>query len=590
MLLLTLLAAGWLLTPSDVDAQSRARVVLDIDDSDGIVAPGDDVDVHIWVRYGSSTKTYELQFFHAVNGPAVIDPGTMRAVQPEEPNLTGTLIYIATARLVLPLGTPHAEATLSARILEDNVPLELGQTTLTIADAGEPVASARISSTFKDCRTSGARSSTSLRRGEKAFLKLEVKNLRGRLTNDTDVKSVILAAAGGELKLCGQTATHEHFLQIADADALTSFELASPERRPIHIDVFAHVIGEDGSLRSNTLVVNFAGQASSLSMGEADGTLAARHGKVRIPVSGLDSDGNRDTLSTSVIQAEVTEGPDDADLSKLRIGKSTCSSSQRDCQRGDVVLLISSPTRDDDEAERGEYTIEVRLTTDPNDTIHTATVQVTGEPVEMTFELLNGADPDVRRIFTATGRANYEFGSGETDQLIVGPAQVIYAAVTLRDENGALISQTSSSVSGDGVRFRIVGNLTVTLFSSREVEVIDGVAYTRFLVASEEGRALIIATSRDFEGLATLVGRGSSRFGADGLIKVEPNNYTTWIATNRIRVSQIYPDLARKGIRTVLLWVSDRRIWQRYTLLGGAPTSDSVDFEISHGDTLWLAD
>ena len=70
--LLVGLGALWLLSSQPAQAQARARVVLDIDDSDDVVAPGSDVDVHIWVRYGLASNTYSLRFFHAGDGPTVI--------------------------------------------------------------------------------------------------------------------------------------------------------------------------------------------------------------------------------------------------------------------------------------------------------------------------------------------------------------------------------------------------------------------------------------------------------------------------------------------------------------------------------------
>ena len=601
------LAGLWLIASEPALAQTRARVLIEIDDSDGVVSPGDDLDVHVWVRYGlMPSDTYSMRFFHAANGPVVIGQGTKLTPEPDAPELTGTLgtlIYVASVRLVVPLGSPVGTATLSAWVdVRDADPLDLGTATLTIGDAGDPVGSARISSTIVEFAETGTRSSTSLRTLETAYLKLETLNSRGRLTNDSDVQSIIITATGGIVSRRGPGTTEanweqsDHFLQYSDeqtdelrqADALTEFTVKPLDRQPVHIDVYATVIGADASVRSSILAVNFAGQADSLTIGAPSGTLAARHGSVRIPVSGLDSDSNRDNLGTSSVLAEITEGPEDADLAMLSLGKSSCTSSQRDCELGDVILLITSTKREGEQAEHGTYAIEVKLREDEDETVYTTVVQVVGEPVTMTLELLDGVDPAVRSIFTTTGRGNYVYGAGEQEQLIVASTQAVYAAVTLRDEDGVLVSDTSTSVSGDGVRFQIVGALTVTLFSTREVEIIDGVAYIRFLVTGEEGSALIIPTSRDLEQIASIVAREKSRFGLDGLIKVQADDYTTWIGANTVRISEIYGLLQARGITSVLLWLSGEERWLRYAVVQDAAVPGSLDFLITYGDTLWL--
>ncbi len=594
----------WLLSSQPAQAQTRARVVLDIDDSDDVVAPGSDVDVHIWVRYGVASNAYSLRFFHAGDGPTVIGEATERTPQPEEPDLTGALIYVASVRLAVPLGSPDGKATLSAMVdVAGKDSLELGQATLTIGDAGDPVGSARISSAIKAFARTGARSSTSQFSSGMVYLKLETLNSRGKITNDRDVQSIIITATGGIVSRRGPGTTEasweqsDHFIQYSDeqtdelrqADALTEFTVKPLGRKPVHIDVYATVIGADASVRSSILEVNFAGQADSLQVGAPSGTLAARHGSVRIPVSGLDSDGNRDNLGTSSVLAEITEGPEGADLAMLSLGQSSCTSSQRDCELGDVILLVTSTKREGEQAEHGTYAIEVKLKEDEEETVYTTAVHVVGEPVAMTLELLDGGDPAVRRIFTTTGRAGYEYGAGEPEQLIVDSTQTVYAAATLRDEDGVLVSDTSTSVSGDGVRLQIVGALTVTLFSTREVEIIDGVAYIRFLVAGDEGRALIIATSRDLEGFASIVAREKSRFGLDGLTKVQADDYSAWIGANTVRISEIYGLLQARGISSALLWLSGEQRWLRYSVVGDAAIPGSVDFLITYGDTLWLS-
>ena len=606
---LAVMAGLWLGASQTVQAQSRARVVLDVDDSDNLVAPGAEVDVHIWVRSPVTGRDYSVRFFHAVGGPAVIDQGTRLANEPDKPSTFGAHTYITTVRLAIPLGTPDGKATLSAMIDEsggaETESLPLGRTTVTIGEAGDPVGSARISAAIVGFKTSGSRSSTSLRSTQTAYLKLEVKNSRGKITDDREVESIIITATGGILSrrypASGRAPdwkTANHFIEYSDeeteqdrhANALTEFSLRSLERKPIHIDVYAYVIGKDGSVRSNTLVVNFAGKASGLTVGEPSGALAARHGDARIVVSGIDSDGNADDLSTSQVKVEVTGGPEGADLSLVSVAKASCSRSATDCDTGEVVLLVKTTEKEDEQAAHGRYEVEVELSDTAEPLIVTTEVVVVGEPVMLSLELLDGSDPAIRRIFTRTRLREYVPGSGETEQLIVGEAQSVIAAVTLHDEDGERISTSNRNIRGDGVTFQAAGSLSVTLLSRSEQEIVDGVAYVRFLVVGDEGSSLLLATSRDLVAHVSMVGREKARFGLDGFTRVERDNMTTWIASNTIRVSELYPKLRARRIKTVSLWHFEEKRWLRYAMVDDVSVPGSVDFAISYADTLWLAE
>ena len=429
-----------------------------------------------------------------------------------------------------------------------------------------------------------------------------MKNSLGKLTDDREVKSIFISATGGVLSRRHAAAdpeqrTANHFIQYSDddadetlhANALTEFTLKSLGRRPAHIDVYAHVIGTDGSVRSNTLIVNFAGKASGLILGEPSGALAARHGDARVVVSGIDSDGNADNLSTSQISAEVISGPEGAELSLVTVSKTSCSRSATDCETGDVVLVIRTTEKEDQQAAHGHYQIEIELEDTVEPVILTTEVVVVGEPVTISLELLDASDPAVRRIFTRSGLRNYVPGSGETEQLIVGDAQLLIAAATLHDEDGERISSSNRNIRGDGVVFQVAGSLSVTLLSRSEQEIVDGVAYVRFLVVGDDGNSLLLASSRDLIAHVSMVGREKARFGLDGFTRVERDNLTTWIASNTIRISELYPKLRTRRINAVYLWHFEEKRWLSYATDDGEPVPGSTDFPISYADTLWLA-
>ena len=64
---------------------------------------------------------------------------------------------------------------------------------------------------------------------------------------------------------------------------------------------------------------------------------------------------------------------------------------------------------------------------------------------------------------------------------------------------------------------------------------------------------------------------------------------TTWIASNTIRVSEIYAALLARRINAVYLWHFEEKRWLSYAMVDDVPVPGSVDFAISYADTLWLA-
>ena len=241
---------------------------------------------------------------------------------------------------------------------------------------------------------------------------------------------------------------------------------------------------------------------------------------------------------------------------------------------------------------RGKITSdhEVELTGTAEPVIVATEVVVVGEPVTLSLELLDGSDPAIKRIFTRTRLREYVPGSGETEQLIVGEAQSVIAAVTSHDEDGVRISTSNRNIRGDGVTFQAAGSLSVTLLSRSEQEIVGGVAYVRFLVVGDEGSSRLLTTSRDLVAHVSMVGREKARFGLDGFTRVERDNMTTWIASNTIPVSEIYPKLRARGIKTASLWHFEQKRWLSYAMLNDVPVPGSVDFAISYADTLWLAE
>ncbi len=579
-----------------VEARS-SKAEITFGDSDDIVSPGTDVDAHVWIRDADANKTYTLRFVHAAGGPAVIDQGGVvggqfTGVRDEEGDL-GPL----TVRLIVPLGSPHGSATISAMVdVEDEDPLPLATRILKIGDAGDPIGSAVLEPSTEKHEDGGERISTSLKRGKTAYLKLTTKNSLRKPTNDGDVKSVLIVATHGILGREAQTpsADHEHLLRYEDgtandADAVVRFTLKPIGTDATHIDLYAIVIGEDGFTNSNTLALNFAGAPAELLATEPSGNLADANGEVRIVISGRDSVGNLTEVRASNIKAEVSGGPEDANLSRLRVSDQQCKKDEVDCETDQVVVLVKTTSS---KPAHGHYTIGVELTNTPTPVETSAEIVVVGEAVFLSLELYKSTDPGAELTFgkDPRGLLFYVPGQGEDEELIVAEGEVVIAAVVLRDEFGELVAASSSAVEDDGVTFDSLGSLHLLPLTSGEREIQRGVATARFLVTGMSGHALLVASSNDLHDLVRLIPAAENVRGAAGLTSKTADDLSVWIAPNSTPISELLTDLESRGVQAIFLWLHREQRWQQYVApeAEGEGVSSVRDFQVRTGNILWL--
>ena len=74
--------------------------------------------------------------------------------------------------------------------------------------------------------------------------------------------------------------------------------------------------------------------------------------------------------------------------------------------------------------------------------------------------------------------------------------------------------------------------------------------------------------------------------GIDSLSQQTPGDFASWRSTRRGRASELFADLATRGVASLMLWSGDH--WFIYSERDGTPTPGSVDFQIESGDTLYL--
>ena len=74
--------------------------------------------------------------------------------------------------------------------------------------------------------------------------------------------------------------------------------------------------------------------------------------------------------------------------------------------------------------------------------------------------------------------------------------------------------------------------------------------------------------------------------GIDSLSQQTPGDFASWRSIRRGRASELFADLASRGVASLMLWSGDH--WFIYSERDGTPTPGSVDFQIESGDQLYL--
>ncbi|MCY3571638.1 MAG: hypothetical protein OXH19_09925 [Chloroflexi bacterium] len=608
--------------PSELDAASP-KVGIVIRDSDDLVGAGTDVEVEIWVRDADSGKSYTLRFLHAFGGPFVLDGNNLAGTEFAGPvNADGDLGPMV-ARLVIPLGTAHAEATISAMVdvVEDAEPLPIAIAKLEIGDPGDPIGSAVLRPGREDHAKRGKRISTSLKRSQTAYLELSVENSLGNMANDYDVSSIIIVATQADMgrESDRPSETNRHTMRYGGddaatnpANALTQFTLRPVSQDASHIDVYAIVIGADGHARSNTLELNFAGVPAGLRAGEPSGNLASAGGTVNIVVTGLDSVGNRTELNPRDVEVEVVAGPEDAELSLIEAERpQQCDppdpededdedgpdEEERrrlaairalDCEEDQVVVSLTTSSK---EAALGHYQVELRLSSIPVPAVTAVEIIAVGHPVFLSLELYRESDPGAKLTFGQglKGLLFYVPGQGERVELIAAAGEVLIAAVVLRDQFGELVASSDPTVPGDGVTFDAAGSLDMLQLSSREHEIVRGVAVARFLVLGDSGKGLLLASTSELHDVVRVVAAAENVTGLDGLTSIVVGDLTVWTAPNQILASALFPQLASRGAGAIHLWLHGQHSWLSYAPADPAHPDPDTDFPIQSGAIIWIS-
>ena len=562
-----------------------ASVEITFDDSDNTVQAGTDVTVTVIAkavdRSGDSfpvvlsVPSTGLYFFDdQENADPTDDTSSQRT------GFALTLGAVAEPRsaMLSTTGAPAGDYVVTASYPAQGNIVTAGTSTatLTVGNPGVGLASAALApANVKDGAPStdaGATpDKTTKRAGSTIYLAVTASNSLGARANPADVDQVTVIAAGATV---GDDANENHEDSIKtfveeervagdEVGALQVFAVSSDT--PGTITVRATVIGPSGSQSTESLDLVFTGDAETISLGEPNDRLGQNGDEIEIEVTAVDAGGNAAHLDAASITASIVnaEGNPAANLSvsdaqKVDDKGTADDESDDETIATAVIVTVSSTDVANVKADRGVYTLKVRLN---NDAETEQSVDVTVVGATDAIEL--AADP--------AGGANF--------------GDIITVTATLTDEDGNPVAD------GTTVDFSVTPGTGLAHIgaSADDVETKDGAATSKYAVVGE-GVSVVSAVADD-SGVSGVVVIMSSVGRAE---EMEAGPRLSDLSGTFGLVSYSGPDTTASALSALLagrasaIWRSNNGSWGLYANVNGAIVPGSSDFTVTSGDVLYL--
>ena len=425
---------------------------------------------------------------------------------------------------------------------------------------------------------------TTIAAGESTALRLQILTERGKPADAASVSSLVASTSIGTLgsnlgTVPGCTGGAGAICRL-DATALTNDNADNILLTLSHggaagaANVSVRVIGEEGeTLRSNVVTVTLTGAPDSLSIAAPAAGLL----NVGTSDSGADKD-DRDLLTLSVAAADQGGNRVDAPITNLRTrltgpdGKRVTSGVEVEWPLGGA----DNPTLDANRNRQvrvnvnraaaqplanGEYTLEVRA----GSLTATQTFTVSGGPASLSL--------------------------GEIEGTLAAGEQISLTATVLDADGNPVPNDTPIEWSATDV-----GTTAVLVQLSADAKTTDGKASARWLVLSA-GSTAVRAQAGDAADLRLLdVAAAMAAAVAaveppeppnpvDGLVRPTPG-FAAWFGEGATTASALLDGLP--GVDSILFWHVNR--WLRYARSNGQTVPGSVNFEVTNGSVLYLAE
>ena len=572
-------------------------------DSDGIFSAGTDVTARVTVSYSNSAlRAHGSQGdddYRAVGALDVtvtvpstglsIDGGTGQRQTMIANNASGDSATVTVDFALITDGAPSQVYEVTAQAVQarpdttpndDTIDDSYSVTTkkfsgeLTVGDSGDRVAGASLELGLKEGApdanaTNDMPESGTAARDKSVNLVLSITNGIDNPVNAADVEEIRVVAPFGEVQYyeIGGTLSGKHdngVLPSAVTKGSVIINVASSGDKPRTIDVYAIVLGKAGVATTETVSLNFTGDAASVDIEDATENLRSINLKdemdsVNLMVTAADSSGN-----TAAVPDRLTITVHDPDDKQLAItgNDRKINAEQMLSEAGKTSIKVTNRSGNDASTalKAGDYTVKVK-----SGTIEDSAM----------FTVVGTADS----IDVEVGEAN---DNGEFE-----------VTVTAKDAAGELVADgTPVMVEAPDLR----GDADKVLFLARsDGKTKAGVAKAT-LVEIGPGNAAIIAT---VDGV-TKVERYTSTYGAEAEAMPEPETvgthcirnqggFATWTCGVEAMASEVFALVSPEGATAIHLWSTISMSWVRYSVVEGVTVPGSSDFMVAENNILYIS-
>ena len=487
-------------------------------------------------------------------------------------------------------GAPNGEYTITATVTTAAGRLKANQsttTTLTIGDAGAAIGSATLAL--------DAGQKASVGKGDSVTLVVTSKNSRGENSNPGEVNTVTVFAPFGQLDVVHSYTTANtnytaeeiaaltgarNSVQVSEkaaatgnvdeVGAVTKVTVSSQDSKERSINVYAIVIGADGSQTTEPLALTFTGAADAIALGDASGTILDRmtddddFDMIHFALSATDKAGN--DIGNPTVSITVT-GPDDKDAtSKFTLGQEDLDPDKA----GDDQAKITVASKGTATAPLavGEYTLKVKSRTNAKVAAESTFTVVNVTEVTVALEV-NDSAPD---------------GLGDT---VTVTATVTAGGSPVPEKTSVTFTASDTSSSNDHVLVSSTGSNT------QAAKTKAGVAKASFIAVGTGNAVISVVTAGG--GNVTVI---TSTAGMPAAQEEEPEvvsldclssltGFSSYTCSVDSSASELFGLLAGRGATAIHLW--NGSMWVRYAVVDGSAIPGSSDFTVTEDDILYIS-
>ena len=535
-----------------------------------------------------------------------------RTLGPTPSGTDDASVSTQTFEIIIPDGTTEGEYTVSARVSgydydqrsgDDPESTRVsGSAKFTVGDAGAGIGSAELAlgnrlsddaRTVEDEAREETGSDVADNDGSETNpaginLVVSASNSLGNKSNASDVSQITVIAPGGKITIDSSPAgvtpvANEHTVtgtnsaSLAEDTALTTgTELEGDEigqsiaiavekanGKPGSVDVYAIVTGATGAAVTETITLSFTGDASSLSLGDASGS-----------------------LHNQIVVANNDDGDDTDHRDVISFGLSASDSGGNDAGIPTVRAKITDPKG------KTVSTTRIARSQGPN-AIGTKNAKITLTSMGMSTAPLAGGE----YMLTVTAGGN----SAEASFFVAGAAKEIEISTESSSDPialGSVVTVTANVTDGDvavadgtEVEFTPAGALKLSgVGETDSVKTKAGVATARFVVSEGSGLAAIIVSSGTASNSASInTGPAEAMPEEEASLSClsSLSGFSTWTCDVEASASEIFDWISSRG--ATALHLNSNRMWVRYSVVDGAMVPGSSDFMVTKSDILYIS-